>query len=236
MTGSAGLRIAVLCGLALSALPAGAEPRPPAARPVVVELFTSQGCSSCPPADALFGELARRADVVALGFHVSYWDRLGWKDPWSSEAATERQKSYARRFTDGRIYTPQIVVDGDREMVGSDREAVLAAVHADRPPPAAPIGFAADRRLLTIGGGAGRGAVLLARFVRRRTTEVATGENAGRIARDANAVRALTTLGEWQGAARQFPIEAPAAGEGIAVLVQAADGQMLGAALLLGPE
>src|SRR5512141_206572 len=89
---------ALAAGLVMTALSAGAaEPQPAGSRPIVVELFTSQGCSSCPPADALLRELARRDDVLALGFHISYWDRLGWKDPLSSEASTERQRSYARR-------------------------------------------------------------------------------------------------------------------------------------------
>ena len=124
MAHSGTARLAVLLlGLAFAAMPANADPRP-----IVVELFTSQGCSSCPPADALLGELARRSDVLALGFHISYWDSLGWKDPLSSPSSTERQKAYARHFTDGRIYTPQIVVDGTDEMVGSDRAAVLAAI------------------------------------------------------------------------------------------------------------
>jgi hypothetical protein len=211
-------------GLGLSAVPASADPRP-----VVVELFTSQGCSSCPPADALLGELARRSDVVALGFHISYWDSLGWKDPLSSQGSTDRQKTYARRFS-GRVYTPQIVVDGTSEMVGSDRKAVLAALHASRPEAIAPIRFAGDRRSVAIGAGDGNGEVLLVRFLRQRTTDVAAGENAGRIARDANGVRELAPLGAWDGSARSFAIEPPAAGEGIAVLVQAPDGRMLGAA------
>src|SRR5579863_8590310 len=94
---------ALVAGLALAATPARADPRP-----VVVELFTSQGCSSCPPADALLRELAPRPDVLALGYHISYWDRLGWKDPLSSEASTARQKAYAGRFNGGQVYTPQI--------------------------------------------------------------------------------------------------------------------------------
>src|SRR5579863_6180669 len=109
---------ALLTALAWAATPAGAAPRP-----VVVELFTSQGCSSCPPADALLAELAKQDGVIALGFHISYWNGLGWKDPLSSEASTDRQKAYAGRFNGGQVYTPQIVVDGTAEMIGSDRAA-----------------------------------------------------------------------------------------------------------------
>ena len=220
---------ALILGLAVAAAPAGADPRP-----VVVELFTSQGCSSCPPADALLGELAKKSDVLALGFHISYWDGLGWKDPLSSPSSTERQKTYARRFSDGRVYTPQIVVDGASEMVGSDREAVLDALRGARPAAIAPVRFADDRRSVAIGGGAGKGEVVLVRFVQRRTTHVGAGENTGRVADDFNGVRSLTTLGPWDGSSLSFPIEPPAAGEGLAVLVQAADGHMLGAALALG--
>src|ERR1700678_3380323 len=99
-----------------------------AERPVVVELFTSQGCSSCPPANAYLNELSRdRRDVLALAFHVTYWDRLGWKDPFSMEAATDRQGVYGRRFGDGS-YTPEMVVDGAASAVGSDRGDVGSAI------------------------------------------------------------------------------------------------------------
>ena len=92
-----------------------------AERPVVVELFTSQGCSSCPPANAYLNELSRdRRDILPLAFHVTYWDRLGWKDPFSLPAATQRQDQYGHRFGDGS-YTPEMVVDGAAGMVGSDR-------------------------------------------------------------------------------------------------------------------
>ena len=219
----------MILGLAVATTPANADPRP-----VVVELFTSQGCSSCPPADALLGELARRRDVLPLGFHISYWDSLGWKDPLSSPGSTERQKAYARRFTDGRVYTPQIVVDGTSEMVGSDRDAVMDALRGVRPAAIAPVSFADDRRSVAIGGGAGRGEIVLVRFVQRRTTNVGAGENTGRVANDFNGVESLTTLGAWDGSEQRFAIEPPAAGEGLAVLVQAPDGHMLGAALVLG--
>jgi hypothetical protein len=199
-------------------------------RPLVVELFTSQGCSSCPPADALLGELARRSDVVALGYHVSYWDSLGWKDPFSSAAATDRQRLYAARFNGGRQYTPELVVDGTKDMVGSDREAVFAALDAARSEAVAPVAFAADRDAVTIGAGNGRGAVLLARFLRHRTTSVGAGENAHRVAEDTDAIETLTLLGDWQGTPIRFAVPPPRPDEGLAVLVQAEDGTMLGAA------
>ena len=220
---------ALLGSLVFMSSRASADPRP-----VVVELFTSQGCSSCPPADALLGELARREDVIALGFHISYWDGLAWKDPFSSQSSTDRQRAYARLFDLGQVYTPQMVVDGAREMVGSDRAKVEAALHDARPEAIAPVTFVADRRSVTIGGGNGRGSVFVVRFAQKRTTRVAGGENARRTLQDANGVEALASLGSWNGSTLSFAIEPPAAGEGIAVLVQASDGRMLGAAALVG--
>jgi hypothetical protein len=222
------LTAALLGCLALMSSPVTAD-----TRPVVVELFTSQSCSSCPPADALLGELARR-DVVALGFHISYWDGPGWKDPFSSQSSTHRQRAYARLFGLGQVYTPQMVVDGAREMVGSDRKEVLAAIDDTRPETVAPVTFAADRHSVAIGAGDGRGSVVLLRFAQKRTTRVAGGENARRTLEDANGVQMLASLGNWNGSALNFAIEPPADGEGVAVLVQAPDGRMLGAAALLG--
>src|SRR5204863_8618576 len=99
-----------------------------AERPVVVELFTSQGCNSCPPANAFLNEMSKqRRDVLALAFHVTYWDRLGWKDPFSLLTATRRQAVYGRRFGDGS-YTPEMVVDGAASMVGSARGEVTSAI------------------------------------------------------------------------------------------------------------
>ena len=178
--------------------------------------------------------MAQRNDVVALGFHISYWDRLGWKDPLSSQASTDRQRAYARRFNRGTVYTPQIVVDGAREMIGSDRRAVFAALREAKPEAVAPVSFAADRRSVAIGSGAGKGEVLLVRFAQHRKTPVGAGENGGRTADDFNGVESLTTLGAWDGSALHFAVEPPGAGEGVAVLVQAPDGHMLGAAMVLG--
>lgn len=218
---------ALLGNLMLLSAPASAD-----TRPVVVELFTSQSCSSCPPADALLAELAQRDDVIALGFHISYWDGPGWMDPFSSQSSTDRQRAYARLFALGQVYTPQMVVDGAREMVGSDRRQVLTAVRDARPEAIAPVAFAADRRSVAIAAGGGQGSVLLVRFAQRRTTKVTGGENSRRTLQDANGVEGLASLGSWNGSPLNFAIEPPAAGEGIAVLVQAPDGRMLGAATL----
>src|SRR5262249_1393689 len=99
-------------------------------QPVVVELFTSQGCNSCPPADALLGKLARRKDVLPLAFHVDYWDYIGWKDPFASKEGTERQYNYGRALGLNMVYTPQMVIDGSQDAVGSDEGAVMRGIAA----------------------------------------------------------------------------------------------------------
>ena len=99
-----------------------------ATQPVVVELFTSQGCSSCPPADALIRELRKQPNVIPIAYHVDYWNYLGWRDPFSSREWTQRQMTYTRAFNLGSSYTPQIVVSGAREVIGSNENAVRAAI------------------------------------------------------------------------------------------------------------
>src|ERR1700731_3163756 len=130
---------------ALLGLSLGVAPLHAGERPIVVELFTSEGCSSCPRADALLAELAGRPDVLALSFHVDYWDRLGWKDPYSSGAGTDRPNRYATLLSLPPVYTPQIVVDGRWQAVGSDRADVERALEiARRARPAVPITLALD--------------------------------------------------------------------------------------------
>ena len=112
--------------LGIGCLTSGASAQP-ASRPVVVELFTSQGCSSCPPADTIVADLARsRSDLLPLTFHVTYWNNLGWQDPFSFPAATERQRRYVAASVSPDVYTPAMVVDGRHDVVGSDRAAVEA--------------------------------------------------------------------------------------------------------------
>jgi hypothetical protein len=226
--------LASLAALAVCLLPgwAGAG-----TRPAVVELFTSQGCSSCPPADALLHELSGRSDVLALGYHINYWDRLGWKDPLSSPQSTERQRGYARQFHAGQVYTPQIVVDGTDEMIGSDRAAVYSAIRTPRQAEAA-VDFAADRHSVRIGAGgtaqvSGGAAILIVRFAEHRTTQIGAGENDGRTADDVNGVLSLERLGTWTGTAIGFAIEPPPPGQGVAVLVQDPGGRIVGAGSIL---
>src|SRR5271169_6731384 len=164
-----------------------------AERPVVVELFTSQGCSSCPPANAYLNELSKqRADVLALAFHVTYWDYLGWKDPFSMQTATDRQARYGQRFGDGS-YTPEIVVDGSTGHVGSDRNDVNNAIARAR----AESRTAADVRVVAkngkvsidVGAGQGTAKVFLVGFDREHVTAIGRGENRGVTMPEANIVR-----------------------------------------------
>ncbi|GJE18830.1 DUF1223 domain-containing protein [Methylobacterium marchantiae] len=207
---------------------------PALARPVVVELFTSQGCSSCPPAEALLGELAGRDDLLALGFHVTYWDDLGWKDTASFAGATERQATYAGRLGEGN-FTPQLVIDGRRSVVGSRRAEAASAIAAARAEMGAGTEIAVARRngriSVTVGSGKGSARVILVGFERSLRTPVARGENSGRTLVQANVVRSLRTLGTWSGEPLQFS-EALPAGQDAAVIVQQSDGRILGAARL----
>lgn len=205
------------------------------ARPVVVELFTSQGCSSCPPAEAVLLDLAQRPDVLALAFHVDYWDRLGWPDLYSSPEATARQRAYAGTFGNGQVYTPQMVIDGRWEGVGSRRGEVLAAIDAALADPgpevALRLGREGGRLALDVGAGQGVGRLLLVGFDPRAETAVPRGENAGRTILQANVVRSVEVVAEWDGRALALDRPTPL-GESAALVLQAPDGRMLGAAVL----
>jgi hypothetical protein len=202
-------------------------------RPVVVELFTSQGCSSCPPANAYLNEMARgRRDVLPLAFHVTYWDRLGWKDPFSLEAATARQGRYGRRFGDGS-YTPEMVVDGASSRVGSDHGEVGTAIEKARRTSETAAAVSVSRNggdlVIEIGSGNGSGKVLLIGFDHDHQTAIRRGENGGRTLAESNVVRSIRAIGDWQGTPLRLNEKLPE-GEDIAVILEAPNGHIVGAA------
>jgi hypothetical protein len=205
-------------------------------RPILVELFTSEGCSSCPPADALLAELASRPDLLALSFHVDYWDRLGWKDPFSSREATQRQNRYAALLDLAAVYTPQIVVDGRRQAVGSDRADVEHALDlARRDRQEVPVTLALDHGQAQIklgpGGEAAAASVLLIGFDRRHTTAVRRGENAGRTLPHVDVVRGVEEIARYSGTAGAIAAPIHWNCDRIAVVLQATDGRVLGVAV-----
>lgn len=203
-----------------------------AERPVVVELFTSQGCSSCPPANAFLNELSKQpSDVLALAFHVTYWDYLGWKDPFSLPVATDRQAQYGRRFGDGS-YTPEIVVDGAAGLVGSDRDEVNSAIAKARAQnrDSAEVTLVArdGKASIDIGSGKGAARIMLVGFDREHVTAIGRGENRGRTMAEANIVRSFRPVGQWNGAQLHIDEQLPD-GEQVAVILQSADGRIVGA-------
>ena len=231
------LRLCTLLTLvALASVPARAGERP-----VVVELFTSQGCASCPPADAFLHDLANRDGVIALSFNVDYWNYLGWTDTLASPAHTERQRAYARQLGLSGVYTPQIVVNGATESVGSKRgkiEEQIAAAHA-KPLPVE-VSFTDKGDMLTLDVGAGKSpeqpvTLWLIRFTNEETVEIGKGENRGRTMVYAHAVRELMPVGMWSGEAMSLTLpkgDLLAGGiDGCVALLQAGKGgPILGAA------
>ena len=207
----------------------------PAVRPVVGELFTSEGCSSCPPADATIADLARsRPDLLLLTFHVTYWNSLGWHDPYSFEAATQRQRRYVALGISPDVYTPALVVDGKFDAVGSNAVAVADTLRqaGQSQETAAPI--AVERGPgglnITVGAGTGNGTLLLIGYDRLHQTRIGRGENSGRVLEEANIVRSMSALGPWKGAPVRLQVPYPS-GEQVAVLLQREDGHIVGAGI-----
>ncbi len=210
---------------------------------MVVELFTSQSCSSCPPAEAYLGQLAARTDVLALEFHVDYWDDLvagfagRWKDAFSKHDYTERQRAYAARLPEGQVYTPQMVIDGRAFAVGSQQRDVEAEINKARGYPMAPISVSVEGTGYAIDLGASSmpepASVWLVRYLDQVTTKVRAGENRGKSLTNHHIVTDTVRLGDWTGASTRLstgPITL-AAGQGCAILVQGvAGGAILAAA------
>lgn len=177
--------------------------------PVVVELFTSQGCSSCPPADAFLRELANRTDIIALTLPIDYWDNLGWPDTFAAPAHTSRQRTYAKRLPNLRVYTPQMVVNGRLDIVGSHKEEVLAAIDAEAAAGQSfvDIDIASEGNTLTITLGAAPSdkanvtadVWIVPYHEGAQSVAIEAGENQGRIIDYANVVDGLMKLGEYRG-------------------------------------
>lgn len=203
-----------------------------AERPVVVELFTSEGCSSCPQADTFLTELAHRHDILPLAFHVTYWNGLGWKDPYSLEAATQRQAVYGRRFGDGS-YTPEMVVDGRKGFVGSDRatasQAIDTATRSDLTAARITVRRKEGGISVDVGNGVGHAKVILIGYDPLHQTSIGRGENSGRTLTESNIVRSIRQIGDWNGAALSLHAEMPL-GQKAAVILEASDGGIIGAA------
>jgi hypothetical protein len=222
---------------AMAAL-AGAAAAAADPRPAVVELFTSQGCNSCPPADALLGELATRSDVLALAYHVDYWDELGWRDHFGLPQAVQRQSQYARRLGLASVYTPQMVIDGHDNVLGSDRSRAVQLLSMPRqgvPVTATVRGHELVVDVLAVPGAAPCD-VFVVSFLPEANTAIGRGENSGRTLREFNIVRSIRTLGTWQATVAAWRVELnsfPADARFVAVLLQEqATGSIVGAAKL----
>jgi hypothetical protein len=202
--------------------------------PIVVELFQSQGCSSCPPANAALNELANRKDVIALSFAVTYWDRLGWKDTFATPAYTQRQRDYAATLKGGSVYTPQVIINGRRELVGNGRGELAGAVNETKGLTGGPA-ISAEADAVTIGAGKGKATIWLIRYDPRSVdVAIKAGENDGRTLPHRNIVRQMAKLGNWTGAQQRYTIAKPAnAGWRTAILVQSGStGPILSAKLI----
>lgn len=197
-----------------------------AAHPTVVELYQSQGCSSCPAALKNIAAIADRPGVLALTFAVTYWDQLGWKDSFASPAYTQRQWDYAKGLHHDQVWTPQVIIDGRHDVVGaraSDIDALLATAAR---PHAPALTLAAAKVAVGAGTAPASGAdIWLVRYD-PRTIQVAVhaGENGGRTLDHRNVVRQLVKLGRWTGQATTLPLPAAPAGLDTAVLLQLLEG------------
>jgi len=236
-------RVALSLAVIASALSTGAAHAEPRA---VVELFTSQGCSSCPPADQLAGEFTRDPSIIVMSLPIDYWDYLGWKDTLALPGHTNRQRAYARARGDREVYTPQVVVNGSVHVLGSDKDAIEnAIVRTDKQPGtlSLPItlSVAGDQISVTMPAAkdATKGEIWLCPITKTVPVTIGRGENSGNTITYYNVVRRWVKLGDWTGAARTFKVPlsdvTAAGGDAFAVVVQAgskeAPGHMLGASV-----
>jgi hypothetical protein len=202
-----------------------AIPAARAAEPVrgIVELFTSQGCSSCPPADRYLAELAKDPSLVVLSWPVDYWDYIGWKDTFASPAFTARQRAYASARRDDQVYTPQAVIDGVTHAVGNDRDVVQDAIAANGKTLSCVLTLADRNGKIGIdiapkANASGSATLWLLRVLRTANVAIGRGENKGRSVTYTNVVREAIPVGEWSGGTAHFDAMRPKLGEGEALI------------------
>ncbi|MDP1869357.1 thioredoxin family protein [Bradyrhizobium sp.] len=199
-----------VCAIVAIISPAHADPR------AVVELFTSQGCSSCPPADKIIGDLARDPDVIALSMPIDYWDYLGWKDTLADSRFSARQKAYSAARGDRNVYTPQVIVNGSAQVIGSDRAAIDSAIgdtaKADGVM-SVPVSIALAGKQVTVsvaastkGPAASLGEVWICSVTREVPILIGKGENRGQKVTYYNVVRNLLKVGDWNGSAGSWTV------------------------------
>ena len=230
-----GSALAGASALAIANAPIGAKPE----SPVLVELFTSQGCSSCPPADELAAKLASDPGLVVVSRPVTYWDRLGWRDTLAREENTTLQNAYAKRGLAGRngVCTPQIVVDGARGTVGSNAEQIRQFIRQSADASAA-IAFSRRGEGYSLGvGGAGKAELVLLALSAHETVRIGSGENGGRQIAYTNVVRSERKLADWQGGKLTVPppstqLRTAGANRYALVLREANGGKVLAARML----
>jgi hypothetical protein len=241
------MALLALASLAVFAAPASADAEKPLG---VVELFTSQGCNSCPPADNFFNELVQKGDVIALAYHVDYWDYLGWKDTLARPENTERQYAYMRSFGERSIYTPQLIVNGREDFKGGDRKSVeqgLSSFNSNGEGMLINLTVSESKDSIIIKVGstdqpAAEAHLLLVYFEPPKAIDIDKGENVGRKAIYLNAVTGVRAAGVWHGKAAEFELpksEFESKG-GCAALLQGATedgklGPILGATLIRHP-
>jgi hypothetical protein len=232
------LGLAVAIGTVIPAAE-GEKASAPAIEPTVVELFTSQGCSSCPPADKLLGELGKRSDLLVLSLPVDYWDYIGWKDTYASAANTARQRSYSRSLHHRSIYTPEMIIGGLYDAVGSDRTAVDKAIAKAHSNASVAVTARESDQGVVIDLSAGKAerpaTIWLIRYDPEHTVAIRAGENNGRRVAYHNVVRSITSIGAWSGKSKSILLRSDwfgtLSGENAAVIVQYDEtGPIVGAA------
>jgi len=209
---------------------------------VVVELYTSQGCSSCPPADEVLAQLSGRDDVIALSLHVDYWDYLGWRDTFAQRQFGQRQVGYRDAWRKSVVYTPQMVVQGRQEVMGGRPDELAAAIASARADgPAVNVTIEREGGMLKCRIEPGPehkvGTIWIAKYTRSATVEISRGENAGREITYMNVVTSLNRIGSWEGTEiEDVTMPQPEPGEGVAIWVQSGEnGPILAAAKLENP-